>query len=199
MATRNDLTRRNNNVIRFDPWSELRDMRRSMDDLFTRVSGVTPSRFLGSLTPALGEWEPNVEMYETQEEVVFTADLPGFNQDDVDLQVTAETLQLTAQHNERNYLPQASATNGDANGQTSADSDPNNGNSSTAVQKAEPQQSRTYHIQGQQRRSFSLSYTLPVEINPDQVQATFQNGVLEVHMPKSERNRPQQVRVQLNA
>jgi HSP20 family protein len=206
MATRSNLTRRGGDIVRFDPWSEVRDMRRSMEDLFQQFVGLAPSRSFGNPT-SWGNGEPNVELYETQEELVFTADLPGFDQEDVDLQVTADALHLVVTSRQATNPPSATESeprNGSptpSNGETSKKSEeaPASGATAIQAQTAQPQYPRTYHIQGQQRRSFSVAYSLPVEVDPDKVQATFKNGVLEVRLPKSERNRPKQVKVQLNA
>ncbi len=42
---------------------------------------------------------------------------------------------------------------------------------------------------------FSVSYSLPVEIEPDKVKASFANGILRVDMPKAEHARPKGVTV----
>lgn len=42
---------------------------------------------------------------------------------------------------------------------------------------------------------FSVSYSLPVEIEPDKVKASFNHGVLRVDMPKAEHARPKGVTV----
>jgi len=214
MATRSNPTRHGGDIVRFDPWSDMRDLRRTMDNWFGQLGGVTPNRFFEAPSPAWGGWEPNVELYETQDELVFTADLPGFNQEDVDLQLTADSLQLVANHRDQpNPQPEGKAKSAADDSKTpkEGESKPatgssetkkegeSNGSESTSVQSAQPQHPRNYHIQGQQRRSFSVTYGLPVEVNPDKAEATFKNGVLELHMPKSERNRPKQVKVQLHS
>lgn len=199
MATRSNLTRRGGDIVRFDPWSEMRDLRRTMDNLFGQFGGIAPSRFFETPSPTWGGWEPNVELYETQDELVFTADLPGFNQEDVDLQLTADSLQLVANHRDQSNPQPEGETKSEPNSSETKENGESNGSETMAVQSAQPQYPRNYHIQGQQRRSFSVTYSLPIEINPDKAEATFKNGVLELHMPKSERNRPKQVKVQLNS
>ncbi len=42
---------------------------------------------------------------------------------------------------------------------------------------------------------FSVSYTLPVEIQPDKVKASFNHGILRVEMPKAEHAKPKGVKV----
>ena len=46
--------------------------------------------------------------------------------------------------------------------------------------------------------SFSASYGLPVEVDPNQVTASYKDGVLEVHLSKSEAAKPKQVKVQVD-
>jgi HSP20 family protein len=38
---------------------------------------------------------------------------------------------------------------------------------------------------------------LPAEINPDKVQATFKNGVLEIRLPKSEEAKKKEIKVKV--
>ncbi|CEK16817.1 molecular chaperone (small heat shock protein) [Chthonomonas calidirosea] len=46
--------------------------------------------------------------------------------------------------------------------------------------------------------TFQISYTLPVEINPNKVEANYRNGVLEVHLPKAEAVKPKTVKINVN-
>jgi HSP20 family protein len=60
----------------------------------------------------------------------------------------------------------------------------------------EPEQKDVqWHTRCFEGGTFSLSYDLPVEIQPDKVKATYTNGVLEVHLPKSEAAKPHRVKV----
>jgi HSP20 family protein len=45
--------------------------------------------------------------------------------------------------------------------------------------------------------TFRRSLTLPEGINPDAVQASFENGVLEVRIPKPEERKPRKVAIQV--
>lgn len=47
--------------------------------------------------------------------------------------------------------------------------------------------------------AFSVSYTLPVEINPNKVKANFCNGILRIELPKSEAARPKGVKVNIES
>jgi len=202
MATRSTgLARRGDGGFRVDPWSEIQDMRRSMDDLFGRYFGFTPmDRLFGGSGQGWG-WNPNVELYETPDELVFTADLPGFSQDDIQLHVTADSLQVNAQHREGEAPASGDGqiANKDQGSESKAGAKDTKGSGSetTAMTPASGQAPRTYHIQSAGRQSFSFNYSLPIEVDPNKVRATYRNGVLEIVLPKSEQVKPKQVQVRV--
>ena len=51
------------------------------------------------------------------------------------------------------------------------------------------------HLQERLYGHFMRSLTLPVSVQDDQVQATFENGVLTLHVPKSEQAKPKRIPV----
>lgn len=46
---------------------------------------------------------------------------------------------------------------------------------------------------------FQFTYSLPILINPDAVQAHYRHGVLELHLPKAEAVKPKTIKVNVNA
>ncbi|MCU0353843.1 MAG: Hsp20/alpha crystallin family protein [Cytophagales bacterium] len=44
--------------------------------------------------------------------------------------------------------------------------------------------------------SFKRSFTLPKNVNAEAIKATYDNGVLHVHVPKAEAVRPKQIEIQ---
>lgn len=46
--------------------------------------------------------------------------------------------------------------------------------------------------------SFSRSFTIPEDADPEKVSADFQNGLLHVHIPKSERAKPKSIEVKVS-
>jgi len=52
-----------------------------------------------------------------------------------------------------------------------------------------------YHYRERRFGSFARSITLPAPVQTDKVEATFEHGVLTLHMPKAESARPRQIRV----
>lgn len=59
--------------------------------------------------------------------------------------------------------------------------------------KAEKEQKGNGH---EEYRSYFRSVTLPSGINPEKVQATYTNGVLELHIPRAEGTQPKHISVQ---
>lgn len=200
------LARRNDGIVRFDPWREMNDWGRTVENMVNRGFRYTPIDRLVQNVQHAQAWSPNLSLYAKQDEVVFTADLPGFSKDEIDLTVTSEMIRLTARHQEETQGERPSLSSGEtgesANGETAPAEIPAQQNGSTgndtAVQAVQDTQDRrVYYFRGQQRRSFSVGYQLPVRIDPEGVQATYANGVLEVRMPKMQPVQPK--RIQLGA
>ena len=53
-----------------------------------------------------------------------------------------------------------------------------------------------YHIREQRYGSFCVSYALPSDIKPDDVKASYKNGLLEVVLPKAEAPETHKVKVE---
>lgn len=79
------------NIVRTDPFRELRSLQDEMTRLFT---GVTPSR-VGREDMFSGEWLPKVDVYENRENLVLEAELPGMARDDFELTIENNVLTLS--------------------------------------------------------------------------------------------------------
>lgn len=51
------------------------------------------------------------------------------------------------------------------------------------------------HVRQQTYGAFKVCYSLPSDVKPDDVSATYKNGVLRVHMPKAEVVEPHKVEI----
>jgi HSP20 family protein len=58
-------------------------------------------------------------------------------------------------------------------------------------------QGRSRRVTGASR--FSISYSLPAEVDPNRVSANFQNGVLRIEMPKTERAQNKGVKINVQS
>ena len=78
------------NIVRWQPFTELMSLRQAMDKLFEE-SFVIPSRFLGTFAPGIAI---PVDMYQTANDVVVKAALPGVKPEEIDISVTGDTLTI---------------------------------------------------------------------------------------------------------
>jgi HSP20 family protein len=143
-------------IERWQPFSELMSLRQAMDKLF-EDSFVRPSRALA----ALGEVTvPALDVFQTHNEVVVKATLPGVKPEDVSIDITGETLTIT--------------------GET----------------KAEEQiKKEDYLYQERRYGSFSRSVVLPGGLKTDKAEATMEDGVLTLTIPKAEEMKPKAIKV----
>src|SRR4030065_2219613 len=77
-------------IIRWDPYRDMVTLRDRMNRLFEDMgSQKTEDK---DLIP--GAWAPSVDIYETENEVVLAAELPGVDQKDVEIKVEDNNLTL---------------------------------------------------------------------------------------------------------
>ena len=88
-------------MIRWEPFREITSLRNAMDRLFEE-SFVRPPR----LWPELGAWELTVDMYQTADDVVVKASLPGVKTEEVDISITGDTLTIKGEHKEEQEVKQ---------------------------------------------------------------------------------------------
>lgn len=62
----------------------------------------------------------------------------------------------------------------------------------------EEKKEKNYHYSEIMYGSFSRSFTLPVEVASDKVDAKYENGTLTIRMPKSEKARTKKVKVDVS-
>jgi HSP20 family protein len=71
-------------LTQFDPFANLR----AFEDVFSRVLSEPQANRL---------WSPAVDVFENENELVFVADLPGVNLNDIDVRVENQTLTITGE------------------------------------------------------------------------------------------------------
>jgi HSP20 family protein len=88
------------NLIRWEPMREMMTLREAMDrlfdDAFTRPVGISGVSAM-----------PAIDMYQTNDEVVVKATLPGLKAEDVHITVTGETLTLRGEYKQENEQKEA--------------------------------------------------------------------------------------------
>ena len=76
-------------VERWDPFREVGDFRSELNRVFDGFFGRT-----GTMPGGDRVWAPAVDMYETKDDLVVTAELPGVNEKEVQLSITGDVLSL---------------------------------------------------------------------------------------------------------
>jgi HSP20 family protein len=62
----------------------------------------------------------------------------------------------------------------------------------------EPAEGVTYHRSERASGKFARSFYLPQTIKQDGINATFRDGILEVHVPKADEAKPKQIAISVN-
>ncbi len=127
----------------YSPWRELEEVSNRLARFFDESPLSTGTNG--------GAWLPAVNVEETADELILTAELPGMKVDDVNIEMENNVLTISGEK---------------------------------AEQRTEGSEERRYHLWERAYGSFQRSFTLPRTVKADDIRAHFEDGVLEVHMPK---------------
>jgi HSP20 family protein len=147
-----------------DPFLALhREMNRLFDEAvrgFGLSEGGTSPEALASGGVAV----PRIDVSETDQNLKVFVELPGVDQNDVEITLTDDVLTIRGE------------------------------------KKAEHEnQQQNYHVMERSYGSFARAIRLPFTVNPDQVQATFKDGVLSVALPKPAETQQKEHRIQISS
>ena len=143
-------------LIRWDPFRDTLSLRNAMDRLF-EDSFVTPHFGWIAPTSAAGM---ALDVYETKDQVVIKAALPGVKPEETEVTITGDTLTIRGESKEEREAKE-----------------------------------ENYIRKERHFGSFARSVTLPAGLEADKAEATFENGVLTLKIPKSEQVKPKSIKV----
>ncbi len=143
------------NLVRWEPFREITSLRRAMDRLFEDSLVHPAHRWL-----ELRGGELPIDMYQTKDEVVVKAALPGIKPEEVDITITGDILTIKGEHKEEQETKE-----------------------------------EDYLYREQRYGSFRRSVAIPVQVKHDKAEATFEDGVLTLTIPKAEAVKPKQIKV----
>ncbi len=86
------------NIVRYDPFRELRGLQDEMNRLFS--SSFSRSNAGEGDQIMRGAWNPSVDIFENQNQIVLEAELPGIKPEDVEISIENNVLTL---HGERKF------------------------------------------------------------------------------------------------
>jgi HSP20 family protein len=150
--TENRRTARMTNIVRRDPFS---DLRQTMDRLFDE-GFYRPRRYL----PSVNELTFPVEVSETEHAFDVKAALPGIDPNEVELTIQKDVLTIRGEHKE-----------------------------------ATEDKKRDYYRREVRYGAFHRNLALPASVDSEKAEAEFKNGMLHLHLPKTEAVRPKQIKV----
>ena len=91
----------------WEPFSELERLQSEMNKLFNTSLARHPQKGFGQLTEA---WSPAIDIYDSKDNILVRADLPGLSKDEIDISVQNDTLTIRggkkheSEHKEKEYL-----------------------------------------------------------------------------------------------
>ncbi|MDR9402069.1 MAG: Hsp20/alpha crystallin family protein [Halothece sp. Uz-M2-17] len=77
-------------LVRWNPTTDMDLFRRQMDRLFDEMTGERPFDFQ--------EWNPAIELNDAGENLILKAQLPGLNEDDIDVTVNRDSVTISGEH-----------------------------------------------------------------------------------------------------
>ena len=149
-------------IVTWDPFREFR----SLQDRFSRALTGTPGRGDRDEEMSLGSWLPPVDISEDSDRIVLTAELPGFDENQVQINMEGNILTIRG---ERKF------------------------------EEEKGEKNRNYHRVERAYGQFVRSFTLPPNVDRDNIHARFRNGLLEIELPKREEAKPRQIRISSSA
>jgi HSP20 family protein len=123
------------------------------DDAFTRPFSLMREGGYNWSSPA-------VDMYQTDQEVVVKASLPGVKADEVQISVNDDILTIKGE-----------------------------------IKHEEEKEDKSWHLREQRWGAFERSITLPGGVVSDRAKAEFENGILTITLPKSEKAKPKMINI----
>ena len=143
-------------IIRWDPVRDMVTLREKMNRMFE--DAFTGKGEDKELAPS--SWAPAVDIYETENEIVLTAEVPGIEEKDIEIKIEDNTLTLRG---ERMFTKEAKEEN--------------------------------YHRLERSYGAFYRAFTLPNSVDPENIKAENENGILRVTMPKKLELKPRTVKI----
>jgi HSP20 family protein len=151
---------------RTNPWRNLSTWQNTFDQMFEDSFNRT---FAPWANQEDGGWQNlDLDVSENEDNLLIEASLPGINPDDVEISVHNNILTIKGE-------TKFERENGD--GKNGQDED------------------NKYHLRERRYGSFYRTVQLPLEVNADQAEANFKNGVLHLTLPKVEEVKPKRISV----
>ncbi len=145
-------------IKRWDPFRDLEEVSERMNRLFGRIGFGDGGK--EALTTV--DWEPVVDISETEKDYIIKAELPEVKKEDVKVSVEEGVLTLQGERKQE-----------------------------------KEEKGKRFHRIERSYGSFMRSFTLPADADETKVVADFKDGILNVHLGKSEKAKPKAIEVKV--
>ena len=116
-------------------------LQRTIDDMLRQVNPI--------LVLAEQTWRPQMDMYETPEEIIIVGEISGVDKEDLEVELDPKAVKITGLRRETARVP-----------------------------------GMKYHLAEIAYGKFERIFLLTVPINPEEVKASYANGLVKITMPK---------------
>jgi HSP20 family protein len=143
-------------LVRWEPFRELAALQNDMGRLMSTFLGQ------GQVNGESGvrSWMPAVDVWETEDELVYAFDLPGIPEDKISVEADEGSLTVSGER-----------------------------------ERTEKTEDDRFYRYERRFGSFSRTVGLPQGVSEDSIRADYRNGVLEVHVTKSEQPKPRRIQI----
>jgi len=135
---------------------------RDLEEVSNRLARMFEDSPLSTGTNG-GTWVPAVNVEETKDALVLSAELPGMTHDNIAIDLENNVLTISGEKTE---------------------------------ERTEGDEERRYHLWERRYGNFQRSFTLPRTVKAEDIQASFDNGILRVRMPKVAEAKGRKIEVQ---
>jgi len=166
-------------IERWDPYAEMA----RFQDLINRMFGEA-FRLPWRLAPPMGYTLP-VDVCEMDDEYLVRAVVPGVRPEDLDISVKEDTVTIRGELKAPEWMEGGQQPAGQTQQQPTG--------------RARAQRGATCWLQEIPYGRFTRTITLPTAINASNAKAEFENGILTLHLPKTEEAKPRRIEVRAGA
>jgi HSP20 family protein len=138
-------------ISRWDPFRDLSVLQDRINRIFSEANRPAEE--------SARTWAPVVDILETEGDLVVRAELPGMKREDIDIEITSESLTIRGER--------------------------------TFDEAAKDSYLRVERPYGPFQRSFSIG----VPVDAGKIKAKYQDGILEITIPKAETVKPKKIPV----
>ncbi len=161
-------------MTRWNPVNEMVTLHDAIDRLLAE-SFVRPNGALSTMETTMP-----IDMYEEGDRLIVKTSLPGVKAENIDINVQDDILTITGEIKNEENQPRASEQN-KQHGQMKSQTQGNN--------------EQNWYMHEHQYMRFSRSITLPFSVQADKAEATMENGMLMLQLPKAEQAKQKKIQV----